>query len=153
MKVSRFTAVPDNWITLFTITSYLTTGIVMCQGISFELRCSNKFSRLKEKTEHYYSLYHGSTATCDQDFATCTPEERKTIINHLEEAFQITNANIPLPPDENWSEDEDGHHIPGKDQASEIPKTPIPLHRKRRNSLDSTRLGDSLYEVKHQFLI
>ena len=150
MKVSRFTAVPDNRTTLFTITTYLTTGVVMCQGISFELWCSNEFPRLKEKTEHYYSLYHGSTATCDQDFATCTPEECKTIINHLEEAFQITNANkkskalkdctsIPLPPDENWSEDEDGHHIPGKDQASEIPKTPIPLHRKRRNSLDSPR--------------
>ena len=80
----------------------------------------------------------------------CTLEERKTIINHLEEAFQITNANkkskalkdctsIRLPLDENWSEGEDGQHIPGKDQASKIPKMPIPLHRKRRNLLDSPR--------------
>ena len=150
MKVSRFTAVPDNRTTLFTITTYLTTGVVMCQGISFELWCSNEFPRLKEKTERYYSLYHGSAATCDQGFATCTPEERKTIITHLEEAFQIASTNrkskalkdctnIPLPPDENWSEDEGGPHIPGKDLASEIPKTPVPLHRKRRNSLDSPR--------------
>ena len=50
MKVSRFTAAPDNRITLFTITTYLTTGVVMCQGISFELWCSNEFPRLKEKT-------------------------------------------------------------------------------------------------------
>ena len=49
MKVSRFTAVPDNRTTLFTITTYLTTGVVMCQGISFELWCSNEFPRLKEK--------------------------------------------------------------------------------------------------------
>ena len=89
-------------------------------------------------------------ATCDQHFATCTPEEHKTIITHLEEAFQIGNANrkskalkdctsIPIPPDDNCSEDEGGHHIPSKDQASEIPKTPVPLHRKKRNSLDSPR--------------
>ena len=125
--------------------------------------CSNEFPRLKEKTEHYYSLCHGSTATRDQDFATCTPEDRKTIINHLEEAFQITNANkkskalkdctsIPLPPDENWSKDKGGHRIPGiKDQGSKILNTPIPLHG--REGIHSTRLGDSLYEVKHQSLI
>ena len=52
MKVSHFTAVPDNRTTLFTITTYLTTGVVMCQGVSFELWCSNEFPRLKEKTEH-----------------------------------------------------------------------------------------------------
>ena len=151
MKVSRLIAVPDNRTTLFTITTYLTTGVVMCQGISFELWCSKEFPHLKDKAEHYYSLYHGTTATCDQDLATHTPEESKITLDHLEEAFQAANANkkgkalkdyasIPIPPDENWSEDEGDHLIPGnKDQTSEILKTPLPVHRKRWNSLDSPR--------------
>ena len=146
MKVSRITAEPDNHTTLFTITTYLTTGVVMCQGIPFELWCSKEFNRLKENVEHYYCLYHGTQA-----LATRTPEESKLILNHLEEAFQVVNAgkksikaptdcaNIPLPPDDNWSDDEDDQHLPSKDQAPEIPKTPLPLNRKRRNSLDSPR--------------
>ena len=70
MKVSHLTAVPDNRTTLFTITTYLTTGVIyMCQGISFELWCSKEFSRLKGKTDHFYSLYHGTSATCGQGFA------------------------------------------------------------------------------------
>lgn len=146
MKVSRITADTDNHTTLFTITTYLTTGIDMCQGIPFELQCFKKFNRLKENVEHYYCLYHGTQA-----LATRTPEESKLILNYLEEAFQVVNAgkrsitapkdctDIPLPPDDNWSEDEVDQHLPGKDQAPKIPKTPLPLHRKRRNSLDSPR--------------
>ena len=42
---------------------------------------------------------------------------------------------FPLPPDDNWSEDEGSIKV----QASEILKTPLPAHRKRRNSLDSPR--------------
>ena len=150
MKASRLTAAPDNRTTLFTITTYLTTGVVMCQGSPFELWCSKEFPRLKEKAEHYYSLYHGATATCGKDLAMYTPEESKIILNHLEEAFQVANANkkskapkdgssVPLPPDGNWSEDEGSHHIPDKAQASEVLRTPLPSHRKRRNSLDSPR--------------
>ena len=164
MKVSRFTAVPDNRTTLFTITTYLTTGVVMCQGTSFELWCSNEFPRLKEKTERYYSIYNGSTATCDQDFVTCTPEERKTIINHLEEAFQITNANkkskalkdctsIPIP----YHRMKTGPKM--KMATISLVKIKHPKFLRRpllctgREGIHSTRLGDSLYEVKHQSLI
>ena len=77
-----------------------------------------------------------------------TPEESKIILNHLEEEFQVANANkkseapkdgtsIPLPPDGSCSKDESSHHSPDKAQASDILKTPLPAHRKRRNSLES----------------
>lgn len=125
MKVSHLTAVPDNRTTLFAITTYLTTGVIyMCQGISFELWCSKEFSRLKGKTDHFYSLYHGTSATCGQGFAGCTLDKNTITLNHLqphlEDAFQFAYANkkskalkdstsIPLTQDENWSED--GYHI------------------------------------------
>ena len=48
MKISRLTAVPEHRTTLFTITVYLTTGVIMCQGISFELWCTKDFHRIKQ---------------------------------------------------------------------------------------------------------
>lgn len=69
MKVSRLTAVPDYWH--YSPLPLIWRLALLCAK-AFHLNCGalREFPRLKEKAEHYNSLYHGATATCDQDLAT-----------------------------------------------------------------------------------
>ena len=48
---------------LFTITVYLTTGVIMCQGSSYELWYEKEFPRLKERMDQIFDIYHGKAAT------------------------------------------------------------------------------------------
>ena len=75
---------------LFTITVYLTTGVIMCQASTFDLWSEKEFPRVKRRMEEIYSIYHGATATRGQEEVLTAWSETETTLDHLEEAFKAT---------------------------------------------------------------
>ena len=125
---------------LFTITVYLTTGVIMCQGSSYELWYEKEFPRLKERMDQIFDIYHGKAATNgEEDFHERVAENELTL-RHLKEASELSKFNKKTKPsfEENLSEDEADETLKTKSLRNTPPSTPCFL-RKRRNSVDSVR--------------
>ena len=125
---------------LFTITVYLTTGVIMCQGSSYELWYEKEFPRLKERMDQIFDIYHGKAATNEEEDFHERVAENELTLRHLKEASELSKFNKKTKPsfEENLSEDEADETLKTKSLRNTPPSTPCFL-RKRRNSVDSVR--------------
>ena len=137
---------------LFTITIYLTTGVIMCQASTFDVWSEKEFPRLKQRMEEIYSIYHGASATRGQEGQedlTAWSETQATL-EYLDEAFQVTvshkkektnKKSAPVRPAEEKCFDDElttCENPPSQINETAL-ETPKLCHQKRRNSFDSIR--------------
>ena len=142
LKISRL---PEgNRTLLFTLSVYLTTGVIMCQGIAYEIWCRKEFPFIKQCVEEIYSSYQAAS-TGEYDQSVISNQTNTELIPNLEEAYQLaqstkkdkttkTPANAIVGGEANFD-------APAEENADNppLPATPKAIHRKRRNSLDSPR--------------
>lgn len=145
LKISHRTEHHDTL--LFTITVYLTTGVVMCQGTCFELWSEKEFVRLKQRADQLYSTFHG-TAACGQEDQSMVDLDNEITLHHLEEVYEITRSNKKTKPVKTFVSDQvvddvylnDETETPEENQQAAVFETPrSKINRKRRNSFDSLR--------------
>ena len=122
---------------LFTLHIYLTTGVIMCQGIAYESWAVAEFPHLKEKV---VSSLEGraeeqEVSAVEAEAISTRLREMFTAIHTKKGSKSLASEGVVKPiglPSESES--------PKTNLVQEIPETPKASHdRKRRNSLDSTR--------------
>ena len=144
LKISRQNG--DHRTLLFTLSVYLTTGVIMCQGAAYDLWCTKEFPQMKQYVNEIYSSAQGASDGSEHLGMNADGE----LITNLEEAFQLVQSmkkkrsskketNVVSEDEIMLADDpiEELQHT--KKDMQNVLETPKQLPRKRRNSLDPVR--------------